>query len=90
MRINCQPTWEGPSGEIIKEMLVNAFALALASYVYKNRYLCVRRDMRTNIEIEDDFLNEYTTLSGAKTKRGAIHKVLVDAIMLRKKDSWQN
>ncbi len=41
--------------------------------------------MRTNIEIEDDLLNEYKTLSGAKTKREAIHKALVEAIKAEKK-----
>lgn len=41
--------------------------------------------MRTNIEIEDDLLNEFIRLSGAKTKREAIHKALVDAINAEKK-----
>ncbi|WP_350110294.1 type II toxin-antitoxin system VapB family antitoxin, partial [Fulvivirga sp.] len=35
--------------------------------------------MRTNIDINEDLLNEYKKLVGAKTKKEAIHHALHDA-----------
>lgn len=41
--------------------------------------------MRTNIDIEEGLLAEYRKLSGARTKKEAIHKALEEAIKAEKK-----
>mgnify|MGYP001276483525 CR=1 FL=1 len=46
--------------------------------------------MRTNIDINEDLLNEYKKLVGAKTKKEAIHHALQDAIKAAKKRQLAN
>jgi len=41
--------------------------------------------MRTNIVIDDDLMEEVLRLSGAKTKRDAVHKALEEFVAGRKR-----
>ncbi|MFI0843677.1 type II toxin-antitoxin system VapB family antitoxin [Mesorhizobium sp. IMUNJ 23232] len=40
--------------------------------------------MRTNIEIDDKLLSEVMALTGAKTKKQAIHEALLDQLKRRR------
>ncbi len=42
--------------------------------------LCILWCMRTNIDIDDDVLREVQRLTGAKTKRAAVHLALRELV----------
>jgi Arc/MetJ family transcription regulator len=43
------------------------------------------RAVRTNIELDDELVNEAMTLTGVKTKREVVHMALGELVRLRKK-----
>lgn len=42
--------------------------------------------MRTNIDLDEDLLHEFTVLSKSKTKREAVNRALEEAIRMRKRN----